>query len=139
MLINNKIDESLSAHYFGNVGRCYYFLNQYDIAEACYYRSFQLYYKEEHANKFLNMGFISYWLGQVLQKHGNNKMAYFFFSNCIFYWAKHSPHRAIRVTEEQNILRKEIPDIENILKLDNETIEDQCKIFCEKQLAKFKR
>jgi hypothetical protein len=61
-------------------------------------------------------------------------MAYFFYSNCIYYWSKHSPHRANRVLEESNVLRKEIPDIEDVLKMDNETIENQCKIYCEKQI-----
>ena len=138
ILIRSKIDLNLSAHYYGNVGRCYYFLNDFDIAEECYYRSFQLCYREETSNKFLNRGYISYWLGQVLQKHGNNKMAYFFYSNCILYWSKHSPHRASRVMEERNILKNEINDIEDILKLDNETIESQCKSFCEKKLLQVK-
>jgi hypothetical protein len=133
-IINQKNEVDLPAHFFGNVGRCYYLLNKYKIAEACYTISFQLCYEEEHSNKYLNRGFISYWLGQVLQKQGNNKIAYFFFSNCIFYWSKHSPHRAKRVEEELNLLKREIPDIEDILKLDSETIENQCKLYCEKQL-----
>jgi len=135
-ITSDEFDDSLPAHYYGNVGRCYYFLNQYQVSEACYFRSFQLCYKEENTHKFLNRGYISYWLGQVLQKQGNDRNAYFFFSNCISYWSKHSPHRAERVKEELKVLMNELPDIEDIQKLDNETIENQCKAYVEKQLLK---
>jgi tetratricopeptide (TPR) repeat protein len=136
LLKDNAVDANLGAHYYGNLGRCYYFLNNYDYAERCYFKSFRLCYREENANKYLNRGYISYWLGQVLQKHGNYEIAYFFFNNCLFYWQRHSPHRAKRVQEEVNVLRNEIVDMEDILKIDHETIENQCKAFVEKQLFK---
>lgn len=134
ILLNSETDENLGAHYYGNIGRCYYFLNNFEYAEECYFRSFQLCYKEENRHRHLNRGYVSYWLGQVLQKHGNYKMAYFYYSNCIFYWTTHSPHRVSRVVEELNILANEIPDIQDILKLDNETVENLCKSFCDKQI-----
>lgn len=133
-LVNSQIDYNLTAHYYGNLGRCYFFLKKYDTAKALYFRAFHLSYKEEISSKFMNRGFASYWIGQVLQKISENKMAFFFYSNCIFYWKKHSPHRAQRVEEEIQILKREIPDINDIMKLDNDTIENQCKIYNEKQL-----
>ena len=133
-LITCQIDDNLSAQYYGNLGRCYHFLKQYDIAKALYSRAFHLTYKEELSTKFMNRGYVSYWIGQLLQETNDNKMAFFFYSNCIYYWKRHSPHRAQRVEEEIKILRKKIPDIDDILKLDYEIIENQCKTYNEKQL-----
>lgn len=133
-IIDNPIDENLSAQYYGNLGRCYFFINELDIALALYSRAFNLAYKEEVSLKYMNRGFVSYWIGQLLQRRGENKISYFFYSNCLIYWRKHSPHRAIRVEDEIKILKQEIPDIDDILKLDNETIENQCKKYNEKQL-----
>ncbi len=133
-IVNSSIDENLSAQYYGNLGRCYFFLKKYDIAISLYSRAFRLAYKEEISMKYMNRGFVSYWIGQLLEKKGDDKMSYFFYSNCMYYWKKHSPHRAIRVDDEIKILKREIPDIEDILKLDNDTIENQCKKYNDKQL-----
>jgi tetratricopeptide (TPR) repeat protein len=133
-IIDLKIDENLSAQYFGNLGRCYFFLKEYDIALSLYSKAFKLSYVEEIASKYMNRGYVSYWIGQLLEKKGENKTSYFFYSNCMFYWKKHSPHRAQRVEDEIKVLKREIPDIDDLLKLDNETIENQCKKYNEKQL-----
>lgn len=133
-IVNTSIDENLSAQYFGNLGRCYYFLNDLDVAFKLYARAFKLTYQEEVSMKFMNRGFISHWIAQLLQKKGDNKTAYFFYTNCIYYWKKHSPHRALRVEDEIKILKREIPDIDDIIKLDNNTVENLCKKFNEKQL-----
>jgi len=134
ILTTTPINENLSAHFFGNLGRCYYFYKEYAYAKALLYRSFHLCYVIENSSKFLNRGYASYWMGQILQKEGENKMAYFFFSNCIYYWKKHSPHRAKRVDDERKVLQREIPDIEDIFKMDENTIENQCKIWNEKKM-----
>jgi hypothetical protein len=133
-LIDSQIDCNLSAHYYGNLGRCYFFLKEYKTAKALYLRAFHLSYKEDISSKFMNRGFVSYWIAQVLQKMNENKMAFFFYLNCIYYWEKHSPHRAQRVEEEINILKREIPDIDDIMKLDNDTIENKCRRYNEKQI-----
>ena len=134
VLTTTPIDENLSAHFYGNLGRCYYFHKEYKYAKSLLFRSFHLCYVQENSSKYLNRGYASYWLGQILHKEGENKMAYFFYSNCIFYWKKHSPHRAQRVDEERRILQREIPDIGDIYKMDENTIENQCKLWNEKQL-----
>ncbi len=133
-IVKLGIDENLSAQYFGNLGRCYFFLREYDIAMALYSRAFNLTYQEEIASKYMNRGYVSYWIGQLLEKKGENQMSYFFYSNCMFYWKKHSPHRAQRVEDEIRVLKREIPDIDDLIKLDNETIEKQCKKYNHKQL-----
>ena len=133
-LISSPIDENLSAHFYGNLGRCYFFLKKYSIAKILYYRSFYLCYKEEISSKFLNRGYASYWIAQVLQKESDNKMAYLFFSNCIYYWQKHSPHRAKRVEDERKIIQREIPDIDDLYRMDDETIENRCKEYNQRQL-----
>jgi tetratricopeptide (TPR) repeat protein len=133
-LITSPINENLSAQFYGNLGRCYFLLNRFDIAKALYSRSFTLTHKEEVAYRFMNRGYISYWLGQVLQKEGNNRMAFLFFSNCMIYWKKHAPHRSSRVEEEINILKRDIPHLEELLKLDATDIERECKSFNDKYL-----
>ena len=133
-IIDLRMDDNLSAQFFGNLGRCYFFLKEYDIASALYAKAFKLTYVEEISTKYMNRGYISYWLGQLLEKKGDNKISFFFYSNCIFYWKKHSPHRAQRVEDEIKVLKREIPDIDDLLKLDNETIEIQCKKYNEEQL-----
>lgn len=133
-IVNGQIDHNLSAQYYGNLGRCYFLLNEFDYALALYSRAFILSYDEEISTKFLNRGFVSHWIGQLLHKVSKNRMSYFFYSNCLFYWRKHSPHRASRVEDEVKILQREMSDVEDLLKLDIETIESQCKKYCNKQL-----
>jgi tetratricopeptide (TPR) repeat protein len=129
-VLSAKIDRDLQANFYGNVGRCYYFLKEYDNALRCYHKSFNLCYSEENSNKYINRGFISYWLAQVLQKKGENRLAFFFFKNCLKYWTTYSPHRAIRIEEELKLLKLEIPDVEELFKMDEDIIENQCKNYC---------
>ena len=133
-LTTSQIDNNLSAQFYGNLGRCYFFIKEFDYSKSLLVRSFHLCYVQENSCKFLNRGYASYWLGQLLQKEGENKLSYFFYSNCMYYWKKHSPHRAQRVDEERKILQREIPDINDIYKMDDETIENQCRNWIEKQL-----
>lgn len=129
-----EIDNDLEASLYGNVGRCFYFLKEYDKALKCYPKSFNLCYLEETPRKYINRGYISYWLAQALQRKGENRLGYFFFANCLKYWKKYSPHRATRVEEELKLLTLEIPDVEELLKTDDDIIESQCKDYCVKAI-----
>lgn len=40
-------------------------------------KTFTLVYKEEISNRYINRGYIAYWLGQLLNKMGDYKNAYF--------------------------------------------------------------
>ena len=133
-VINTPIDEHLSAQYYGNLGRCYFFLNNFQFALPLYYKAFELCYQEEISTKFMNRGYISYWIAQLLDKKGEGQMAFFFYSNCIFYWNKYSPHRALRVEDEIKVLKRELSDIQDLIKLDNDTIENQCIKYTRQQL-----
>lgn len=128
-LVNTELDENLSAPFYGNIGRCYFFLKEYNIALKLFAKSFKLCYSEDGRNKFMNRGYILYWMGQLLEKLDQYKNSYLFFSNCIFYWDKFSPHRARRVEDEIKVLKTKIPDINDLLRLDNDTIEKQCKTY----------
>lgn len=134
-IIISTVDRNFSADYYGNIGRCYYYLREYDIASNLYSKAFTLCYMEETSSKYMNRGYVSYWIAQLLEKKGEAQISYLFYSNCIYYWKKHSPHRAQRVEEEIKILRREIPDIEELIKLDDDIIEEQCKRYNEKQLS----
>lgn len=137
-ILNDQVNENLSAQFYGNLGRCFYLKNNLEVALKLYIKTFKLVYKEETSMKYMNRGFISHWIGQLLQKKGENKLAYLFYSNAIFYWKKHSPHRAMRVEEEIKILRREIPDFDDLLKMDSETKESQCKKFIYKGIQQLK-
>ena len=114
-VLTKEIHSNLSAPFYGNLGRCFYFLKEYDKALKCYPKSFNLCYTEEHSDKYINRGYISYWIAQALQKKGDNRAAFFFFMNCLKYWMRYSPHRAVLVEDELRLLKREIPEMVQVL------------------------
>lgn len=133
-LISSEIDRNLTAQYYGNLGRCYQLLKEHKIAIELYYRSFQLCYEEENTSRFINRGYSSYWIAQLLDHQGHYRNAYFFYSNAIAYWKKRSITRSLRVERERGRIVNLIPEIKDLYKIDDATIENQCKNYVAQEL-----
>ncbi|MEQ9009598.1 MAG: hypothetical protein RLP12_17085, partial [Ekhidna sp.] len=125
---------SLSAHYYGNIGRCLFILGDRDKAKQCYCRSYLLCYVEEHSDRFNNRGFIAYWIGQLFHRLDEYKVAYLFFRNSIHYWDKHNPNKAKQVHKELEAIEGELSDLEELKKMDISLIEKYCQEKCHDQI-----
>ena len=134
-IINDNIQEELPSYFYGNIGRCLYLSNDFNNALICYQKTFTLVYKEEISSRYINRGYIAYWLGQLLNKMGDYKNAYFFYSICIFYWKRYSPHRISRVEDELVILLRETPEATELKKIDIDIIEGLCKSYCSNTIS----
>lgn len=135
-ILKSNPEDERPAHFYGNIGRTFFFLKDYNKALVCYCRTFILCYKEEDSDRFLNRGYITYWLGQLLKEMEDYKNSFFFYSVCLSYWKRYSPHRAIKVEEDYNQILEEIPDAKELMKMDTDIIEKQCTMFCEKTIWK---
>ncbi len=134
-LVKESIDKNLSGEYYGNLGRCYYYLHEYEYAFNLYLKSFLLVYNQKSSMRFVNRGFISYWLGQLLEAKNEKNIACLFYVNCINYWKRYSPHRALKVEDEIKALKNGNSDIEDLFNLDDETVENKCKQYVKEHLV----
>ncbi|NVK42530.1 MAG: TIR domain-containing protein [Oceanospirillaceae bacterium] len=129
-ILSSNQNEDLSAHFYGNLGRCLHYLKRDEEAIICFKRSFLLCYKEEHANVLMNRGYASHWLAQSLNKLNEGTLSYFFYHNCHYYWSKYSPHRAKQVKEEISVLKNNFKNLTDLERVDHEQIESKCINYC---------
>ena len=93
----NELDETRTGSYYGNVGRCLYFMGQIDQALICYQKSALLLEKTVLSHHVYNQGFIRKWLGELLVARGQLVLGGIFLRAAYLMWCENSPPRATEV------------------------------------------
>lgn len=87
----------LAGAYYGNIGRCLYFMGQIDSALVCYQKSALLIEQKTNLEHVLNQGFIRYWIGEILVAREELRLAGAFLRAAYLKWREVCPPRASQV------------------------------------------
>lgn len=96
------IDPHKTGEFYGNVGRCFFFKKEFDKAAICYKKSALILQKDESSQ--LNMGYIRFWIGELLSSLGQYEDAAIFMRAALLKWQGFSPKRM----ESPNDILKDI-------------------------------
>ncbi|MEM8508140.1 MAG: SIR2 family protein [Bacteroidota bacterium] len=113
---NKGINFELSGSFYGNVGRCLEFSNRLEDALICYYKSFKSLTKEDDSSSLINLGYASFWIGQLLVKM-KDKTGLYFLTYSKNLWLKTSPPRmeearlSISKSQFENEYKKKISNL----------------------------
>ena len=86
--------EHKGAHFFGNIGRCLFYLERFDEALICYVKSAKLLETEAEPDSRLNKGYIRLWFGELLEARFEREMAALMYRAAFYMWRDRSPPRA---------------------------------------------
>jgi tetratricopeptide (TPR) repeat protein len=89
-----EISSSRGGSYYGNVGRCLFFKGDLENAQLCLVKSAYSLERERHELTLLNQGHAGLWLGELLEKRQESRMAYVCYMRAANKWKLVSPHRA---------------------------------------------
>jgi tetratricopeptide (TPR) repeat protein len=128
--------DHFSSSYFGNIGRCLWFQRKKDEALICYFKSFDLLQKEKNANTFMNLGYASLWIFEVLfdKKMYNESLQ--FLRYCLMKWESYAPFKAMNVRLQHNDFLEKPQSVEFLSTLSVWDIETFCKKYVEKSVQK---
>ena len=104
VLNSRKNTEEKGSEFYGNVGRCLYYLHRFDEALKCYVKSAKLLQTSRTNRDYLNRGYIRLWIGQLLLQRGEQELAAVSFRAAICIWDEVSPPRSSAVKDELNTL-----------------------------------
>lgn len=135
-VLNESVEiENFSSTYFGNIGRCLWFLGRKSEALKCYILSFNLLLKEKNSSTHINIGYASFWIFEVLLDNGENIEALYFLKNCLIKWENYAPFKAINVRQKYNFFLDSPSNIEQLSTLSPWDVETFCKKYVDGKLS----
>ena len=93
-----RIDEK-DAPFYGNIGRCLYFLERFDEALVCYVKSAQLLQEGRGNRDDVNRGYIRLWISELLLPKGEVELAAAFLRAAVCIWDEVAPPRSALAVE----------------------------------------
>ena len=93
-VISGSGPEHKEAHFFGNIGRCLFYLNRLDEALVCYIKSAKILETKAEPDSRLNKGYIRLWFGELLEARFEPEMAAVMYRAAHSMWHDSSPPRA---------------------------------------------
>ena len=132
-LLGNTINSDISGTTYGNVGKCLYLIKEYNNSIICYSKSFYLIFEKSQLQKFLNLGYATYWIAEVLYSQGDNEKAYYFYKYSQINWEKGSPYL---MNKNRRLNNDELRSttFDSINSLEEWKIERYCLDYIEKRL-----
>ena len=99
------------AQFYGNIGRCLFFLGRFDEALSCYVKSANFLENVHTLHERLNKGYIRLWIGEllVIQNRFGFAAASFRAAECV--WSDTSPPRAIHARKKLQYLVDSHPEL----------------------------
>ena len=91
--------EGKNEAFYGNIGRCLYFLGSTDEARKCYIKSAKILQGGRSNRQILNKGYIRLWIGELVLEQGELELAAAFFRAAVGIWDDVSPPRARKASE----------------------------------------
>jgi tetratricopeptide (TPR) repeat protein len=72
------INNNFQGNYYGNIGKCLWFMSRPDDAILCYRKSALLLMEEQNSMTKMNLGWAHLWISEILELKGDFSAAYFF-------------------------------------------------------------
>jgi tetratricopeptide (TPR) repeat protein len=98
--------------FFGNIGRCYYFLGEMSKSLKMYHRSAAL--LDKGKSSAIDQGYIRHWVGQAMIGLNRREDAIYFLRAAAEKWTRVAPSLLIEVNDEINKLILDYPNLESI-------------------------
>ena len=95
------------APFYGNIGRCLFFINRLDEALICYIKSAQLLEESQDHIGRLNKGYIRFWIAELLVRREEFDLAAAVCRASVCMWSNTSP---LRSAQAANMLEKLVKD-----------------------------
>ncbi len=122
------IDTSRHGHFYGNIGRTLFFMSKDDDALHCLLKSAWLLEYESQA-VCMNLGWISYWLGELLERKQEPTAAYICFRRAVAKWRNTSPFRASDALDASTRLADRV---DRLSEADDAQIEHKYRVWLHK-------
>ena len=101
----DNINEDLSGHFYGNLGKCLEFLNDSTNALTCYFISITILFKEDNSHSKLNIGYAASWIFNLLKSNKEKIDSLYFLRLSIITWKKTSTPRVLKMKKEWEKLK----------------------------------
>ncbi|MFN8323793.1 MAG: NB-ARC domain-containing protein [Chitinophagales bacterium] len=88
------VNSNFGGSYYGNIGRCLWYMQKIDDSLICYVKAVRLLSEEQLSNTRLNLGWGYLWLGEAFDFKGQFERAFYFYKRCYLYWEKIAPVKA---------------------------------------------
>jgi len=105
-------DETVSkrpAQFFGNLGRCYHFSGQIDLALFAYQKAAVK--LDDGSSSVIDQGYIRYWVGQAMAEKGRREDAVMFLRAAIEKWERIAPSLTIDPASEVGAMVNAFSDL----------------------------
>lgn len=128
-----KPDGRNEGTFFGNVGKCYEYLGEHELALSCYKKSFIFLSQVKTSNTVVNIGYAAVWIGDYLSDVKANKVgALMFYKFAARIWEKTALSRA-RSVKDKILKLVNLPDFDHrYRKATDFEVDNYCRNFCEK-------
>ncbi len=90
IIADSDIDWARTGHFYGNIGRCLWLKGDVTGAIVCYRKSALVLDKASFREDPSNLGWSRYWIGEALERTGDDEMAFCFFRDALTKWRKTS-------------------------------------------------
>lgn len=114
-----------NGNFYGNIGRCYYFMGLLDNALICYKKSAILLEKDE--DEITNRGYIRHWIGELLYKKGQPEDGFMFVKAALEIWNNLSPRRSESLTQLLNEIIENYPQVQRVMEIPKWRLENRFK------------
>ena len=128
--------ENFSSEFFGNIGRCLWFMENPDDASICYFKSFQLLGEEKASNTMINLGYACLWIAEVALETKDERSALYFLKYCFLNWDKVAPIKSMNVRKKYEQIINEADNTHFLVTLSNWDVEKYCANYVEDNLAR---
>jgi len=126
IITQSAVKDDLGGTFYGNIGRCLFFMDQIDNALTCYKKSILLLKKHLHSNSHINLGYAYRWVGDILLLKSQQMEAIYCYSLAKHYWIKTSPIKATAMEKIIYSIIKTAPQLSNIDSLPKWELEKYC-------------
>jgi tetratricopeptide (TPR) repeat protein len=103
-------DEEKDGPFYGNIGRCFQKLDQFDNALICFRKSAVLIEETRGGSHVANQAYIRQWAAEAMLERGEYCQAKNFFEAALAKWAHVSPVKANKILEVLNTISDRLTD-----------------------------
>lgn len=133
-MCSDKINESIQPSYYGNLGRCLFYLGQIESALHLYCKSFKILssesqkYYEKH-----NIGYASKWIFEILKHQDDLQGSLYFLLYTRNVWRDDFPNEANKIEQQIHNISDSVA-MQSIISLESWQIEKYCKDWVDSHL-----
>lgn len=125
--------EGKSAHFYGNIGRCLFLIDDFDRSLQCYVKSAQILEERRNESHRLNKGYARFWIGEVFLVNGKMELAASAFRAAELIWHTTSPFREKQAREKLEFVISKQLDLSGYRDMDDWKAESKFRNWLEEE------